>query len=94
MIIEAVVPEIEEEANRLLARMTGGRMHVRLETQREILSGEVRETLDIRIMDELGERPYEMYSGGEQFRINFALRGGPFLASCPPGRAPNCRPSS
>lgn len=74
MIIEAVVPEIEAEANRLLARMTGGRMHVRLETQREILSGEVRETLDIHIADELGERPYETYSGGEQFRINFALR--------------------
>ncbi len=74
MIIEAVVPEIEAEANRLLAQMTGGRMHVRLETQREILSGEVRETLDIRIADELGERPYENYSGGEQFRVNFALR--------------------
>ena len=74
MIIEAVVPEIEAEANSLLARMTGGRMHVRLETQREILSGEVRETLDIRIADELGERPYENYSGGEQFRVNFALR--------------------
>jgi exonuclease SbcC len=74
MIIEAVVPEIEAEANSLLARMTGGRMHVRLETQKEILSGEVRETLDIRIADEVGERPYENYSGGEQFRINFALR--------------------
>lgn len=74
MMIEAVVPEIEAEANRLLARMTGGRMHVRLETQKEILSGETRETLDIRIADELGERPYENYSGGEQFRVNFALR--------------------
>lgn len=74
MILEAVVPEIEAEANLLLARMTGGRMHVRLETQREILSGDVRETLDIRIADELGERPYENYSGGEQFRVNFALR--------------------
>jgi len=74
MIIEAAVPEIEAEANRLLARMTNGRMHVRLETQRETQAGELRETLDIRIMDELGERPYENYSGGEQFRVNFALR--------------------
>lgn len=75
MVIESVIPEIEAEANRLLARMTGGRMHVRLETQRELItSGEVRETLDIHIADELGERPYENYSGGEQFRINFALR--------------------
>lgn len=74
MIIEAAVPEIEAEANQLLARMTGGRMNVRFETQRETLAGAVRETLEIKIADELGERPYENYSGGEQFRINFAIR--------------------
>jgi len=74
MIIEAVLPEIEDEANRLLRRMTDGRMHVRLETQRETKTGEAVETLDIHISDELGSRPYEMYSGGESFRINFALR--------------------
>ena len=74
MIIEAAVPEIEVEANRLLARMTGGRMHVRFDTQRETQAGEVRETLEIKIADELGTRPYEMYSGGEAFRVNFAIR--------------------
>jgi exonuclease SbcC len=74
MIIEAAVPEIEAEANRLLARMTGGRMHVRFDTQRETLAGEVQETLEIQIADELGTRPYENYSGGEQFRVNFAIR--------------------
>lgn len=76
MVIEAAVPEIETEANRLLARMTGGRMHVRFDTQRETLAGEVRETLEIKIADELGTRPYENYSGGEQFRVNFAIRIG------------------
>ncbi len=35
MVIEAAMPGIEAEANRLLARMTGGRMHVRFDTQRE-----------------------------------------------------------
>jgi exonuclease SbcC len=74
MVIEAAVPEIEVEANRLLARMTGGRMHVRFDTQRETLAGEVRETLEIKIADELGTRPYGNYSGGEQFRVNFAIR--------------------
>jgi exonuclease SbcC len=74
MIIEAAVPEIEDEANRLLSRMTGGRMHVRFDTQRETKAGEVRETLEIKISDELGTRPYENYSGGEQFRVNFAIR--------------------
>jgi exonuclease SbcC len=74
MIIEAAIPEIEFEANRLLARMTGGQMHVRFETQRETLKGDTVETLDINIADELGTRPYELFSGGEAFRVNFAIR--------------------
>lgn len=74
MIIEAAIPELEDAANHLLARMTDGRMHVRLDTQREKRTGGVAETLDILISDELGTRSYESYSGGEAFRINFALR--------------------
>ncbi|OGO16476.1 MAG: hypothetical protein A2Z14_19515 [Chloroflexi bacterium RBG_16_48_8] len=74
MIIETVVPELERSANELLGRMTEGRMAVRIETQREIKSGELREALDIIISDELGTRPYDLYSGGENFRINFAIR--------------------
>jgi exonuclease SbcC len=74
MIIETAVPELERSANDLLGRMTEGRMAVRIETQREIKSGETREALDIIISDELGTRPYDLYSGGESFRINFAIR--------------------
>jgi exonuclease SbcC len=74
MIIETAVPELERTANELLTRMTEGRMHVRIETQREIKTGELREALDIIISDELGSRPYELYSGGEAFRIDFAIR--------------------
>jgi exonuclease SbcC len=74
MIIESAIPEIEDEANRLLARMTDGRMHVSFETQRETLKGDTVETLAINISDELGTRAYELYSGGESFRVNFAIR--------------------
>ncbi len=75
MIIEAAIPELEESANTLLSRMTDGRMNLRFSTQREKVSSEgVIETLDIEIADELGTRSYEMYSGGEAFRINFAVR--------------------
>jgi exonuclease SbcC len=74
MVIEAVVPEIEAEADRLLDRMTGGSTRVNFVMQRETQAGDVRETLDIKISDDLGERPYENYSGGEQFRVNFAIR--------------------
>jgi exonuclease SbcC len=74
MIIETVVPELELEANRLLSEMSGGRMRLRMETQRETKTGDPRDTLELKISDELGTRAYEMYSGGEAFRINFAVR--------------------
>ncbi len=74
MIIESAIPEVETEANRLLQRMTEGRMNLRLETQREKVTGGVAETLEIIISDELGSRSYELYSGGEAFRANLALR--------------------
>ncbi len=74
LLIEIALPEIESEANQLLGRMTDNRMHVKFETQRETKKGDVLETLDINIADELGTRSYEMFSGGEAFRINFAIR--------------------
>ncbi|MDZ4765344.1 MAG: SMC family ATPase [Chloroflexota bacterium] len=75
MIIETAIPELEVAANDLLGRMTNGRMSLKLETQRERKSADgVIETLDIQIADELGTRNYELYSGGEAFRIDFALR--------------------
>ncbi len=74
LIIESAIPELEAEANNLLARMTDGRMSLRLSTQRDLTSGGLAETLDIEIADQLGARGYELYSGGEAFRINFALR--------------------
>ncbi len=75
LIIENALPEIELEANLLLNRLTDGRTSVHLETMREQRNGGVAETLDIHISDELGvARSYETYSGGEAFRVNFALR--------------------
>ncbi|MHB9090784.1 MAG: SbcC/MukB-like Walker B domain-containing protein, partial [Chloroflexota bacterium] len=75
MIIETAVPELEDEANALLSRMTDGRMRVKFETQRAAKASDaVIETLDIRIADELGTRSYELFSGGEAFKVNFAIR--------------------
>ncbi len=74
MLIETALPEIEIEANRLLGRMTDNRMHINIKPQRQSKKGETLETLDIKISDELGTRSYEMYSGGEAFRIDFAIR--------------------
>ncbi len=74
MIIEAAIPELEAATNRLLAKMTEGRLTVRFDTQREKKTGGVAETFDIWIGDEVGTRDYMLYSGGEAFRINFAIR--------------------
>jgi len=76
MIIEQVVPELAEEANHLLNRMTDGRMQLTFETQRPARSKDATiETLDIKITDGAGvARKYELFSGGEAFRINFAVR--------------------
>jgi exonuclease SbcC len=74
LIIETALPEIEEEANKILRRLTDGRMTIKFETQKPDKKGNVHETLDIVIGDELGTRNYEMFSGGEAFRINFAVR--------------------
>lgn len=74
MIIENAIPEIENEANLILDRMTDGQMKVELETQKEKKTGGSKESLEIKITDKLGPRAYELFSGGEAFRINFAIR--------------------
>lgn len=75
LLIETALPEIQDHANDLLARLSGGEMTIRFDTQRDRKSdGGQIETLDIKIADNSGERPYENYSGGEKFRVNFAIR--------------------
>ena len=74
LIIETALPELEDETNRLLGNMSDGRMNVRFETQRDSKKGDAIETLDLKISDENGVRAYELFSGGEAFRVNFAVR--------------------
>ena len=77
LLIEQALPEIEARTNDLLSRLTNGRMSLRFATQREYKDTnreDQKETLDLVISDNLGERDYEMFSGGEAFRINFAIR--------------------
>ncbi len=76
LIIENAIPELEDETNRLLERLTDGDMHLYFETLKEAKSKKDTpiETLEIKVSDNLGTRPLEMYSGGEGFRAAFALR--------------------
>ncbi len=79
LMIENVLPQLEAEANQILARLTGNQFHVQFLTQRAGRSNSKKnskliDTLDILIADARGTRPYETYSGGEAFRINFSIR--------------------
>ncbi len=77
LIIEQALPQIEAHANDLLARLSDGQMSLRFKTQADYKDKkrkDKKETLDIEISDSAGVRSYEMFSGGEAFRINFAVR--------------------
>lgn len=75
LIIENAVPQLERIANEILGQMSKGKHYVRFETQRELKSrAGLSETLDIMIGDWTAERPYETFSGGEQLRIDYAIR--------------------
>jgi len=74
LLIEEAIPEIEQEANLLLSRLTNNQSHIIIESLRDLKNGGTKETLDIKISDSIGIRPYELFSGGEAFRIDFALR--------------------
>ena len=77
LLIEQSLPQIEQKANDLLDRLSDGNMSIRFVTQeayKDKKRDDLRETLDIQISDSAGTRDYEMYSGGEAFRVNFAVR--------------------
>ncbi len=77
LLIEEALPEIETHANEILDRLSGGTMSVQFATQKDYKDKnreDKRETLDILISDGAGTRVYELFSGGEAFRVNFAIR--------------------
>ena len=77
LLIEQALPQIETRANEILDRLSNGSMSVRFNTQaayKDKSRQDLKETLDIQISDGAGMRDYEMFSGGEAFRVNFAIR--------------------
>lgn len=76
LMIENLLPQLEAETNQILGRLSANQLHVQFVTQRAGRSRNAKliDTLDILIADARGTRPYETYSGGEAFRVNFAIR--------------------
>ena len=74
LILENCAIEIEKIANRLLNKITDGKVSIEIETQKENKDGTFAEVFNIIITDEFHSSPFNMYSGGEKFRIAFAIR--------------------
>jgi exonuclease SbcC len=75
MIIEEfAVPALEEEANRILSQMSNNQLYLSIKMQRPTQNQGTVERLDIVVSDAQGTRQLEAFSGGEAFRISFALR--------------------
>lgn len=76
-ILDNVIPIMEEEANRILEGISTTGMRLELRTEKANKSNKnVRDTLDIIVSDIAGERPIELYSGGEKTRQILALAVG------------------
>jgi DNA repair protein SbcC/Rad50 len=85
LIVENVLPQVEVEANHILSRLSNNQFHIQFITQKHtkkatkskkesLKNAKLIDTLEISIGDANGTRPYENYSGGEAFRINFSIR--------------------
>ncbi|MGC1310509.1 MAG: SMC family ATPase [Phormidesmis sp.] len=75
LMIENLLPQLEAETNQILGRLSDHQLHVQFVTQKAgRRHKKLIDTLDILIADARGTRPYETYSGGEAFRVNFSIR--------------------
>ncbi len=76
MLIEDAIPRLEQYANEILSFLSENTMTIRLSLTRPSKTDRDAqiETLDILIGDTFGTRAYELFSGGEAFRIDIALR--------------------
>lgn len=76
LMVENAIPEIQDEANHVLERLTDARFRVTLETLRATKTSEIRETLDVVVFADGWQRPLEQLSGGERQCVDLALRIG------------------
>jgi len=75
LLIE-IVPEIEQEASKILRDLSNGRMDVNFKFGRKTKAGKMTEELIVEAVDQGRSHPVSRYSGGERMRINLALRLG------------------
>lgn len=74
MILENLATTIEVEVNKCLATLSDGFL-VKINTQHKNKTNDgIKEVFDLQVTVNDSTRPYELLSGGEQFRVAFAIR--------------------
>lgn len=74
IIIENVIDELENYANNTLSKICNEPTSLKVRTQKETEKGSWSETFDIEVTSGGRTDEFETFSGGEKFRISFALR--------------------
>ncbi len=74
LIIDNALPELEEEANRILGALSDYEMSVHFQMEKLTKTGKPRDTFDVLVHHDGGVRDFSMFSGGEAFRIAFSVR--------------------
>lgn len=72
-IFDSLMPEFTERTNNYMQLLTNSDIEIIFDTQREKKTGGLSEKFTIKIKDEVGERPYLSWSGGEKKRIAVAI---------------------
>ena len=75
-ILKNLVPEVEEDASRILYDLSNGEMRISFRFGRETKTGTQTDQLVMEAVDDTGHHPVTRFSGGERMRINLALRLG------------------
>jgi exonuclease SbcC len=73
-ILENAIRELEQESNKLLSSLSLGRLSVNFVTKKETKTKGEKVVFQVHISDGEKTLPFNMWSGGERFRISFVLR--------------------
>lgn len=73
MLLDDVVPFLNERANHYLGRLSDNSMEVAFNTQHQLKTGELRDKFSVEVSNENGGDKYQGNSGGECRRIDVAV---------------------
>jgi exonuclease SbcC len=73
IMISNIVPILEKNCNEILSKLSEGKISVEFRLEKKLKGGGFSDSFEIFVTDEEGTRSVRMFSGGERFRIVFAI---------------------